>query len=377
MKDRESTAKLGLSTAGLKLLARLRVPQSSEALILSGVSTKLLSQMLEIGLLEFQADTVAPTDYQETNVNWSSQRGMLLDHTRTRAFQQAIEMLVRTGDRTIDVGTGSGILAMTAARAGAVQSVGLELTAMADWAERLAAMNGLEAVQVIRGDAATFQAESPVDIVMGEFAGMWLIDEWRHYAAFCAVRDRNLKPGGKVLPQAGRLYLSAVDSRKLYLARGYGFWDAPVYGFDFSAVRASEIASPRRWVVTADPNNIIDTQQVAHFDFRTGTERDYLFTAETTFTYPAAGRFHGVVGHFEMDMAPGLVLSTGPFEHDTHWHQSYFPIPAFDVPTGGEVAIRIRTFLDAESSLLRIAIAVAGPGKRLTEDTPEHAFGLE
>lgn len=369
--------KLGLSADGLALLSRLRVAQSPEALVRDGVPAPLLSTLLEHGLLEPQGTTVAPTDFQESYVNWSSQRGMMLDHTRTLAFRRAIETLVAPGDHSVDVGTGSGILAMCAARAGAERSVGLEYTAMADWAERLAADNGLEAVRIVQGDAAAYRAERPVDLVMGEFAGMWLIDEWRHYAAFCAVRDATLAPGGRVLPQAGRLFLSAVDSRKLYLVRGYGFWESPVYGFDFSAVRPAEIAQPRRWIVTADPNNIIDTRQVAAFDFRTGSERDYLFTARTSFTYPAAGRFHGLVGHFEMDMAPGQVLSTSPFDQDTHWHQSYFPVPAFDVPAGGEVAVQVRTFIDDTSDLLTVGLAVAGPGAPLDETTPEHLFTIE
>ena len=217
--------------------------------------------------------------------------------------------------------------------------MGLELTGISDWASKLSAYNGLPTTRIISGDAATYQGDAPVDLVMGEFAGMWLIEEWRHDAAFCAVRNRNLKRGGKVLPRAGRLYLSAIDSRKLYLVRGYGFWKAPVYGFDFSVVRRSEIAHPHRWIVTAYSNNIIDTKELARFDFQSGSECDFLFSSEATFKYPAAGRFHGLIGHFELDMNPGLVLSTGPLEHDTHWHESYFPIPVIDVPAGGEISI--------------------------------------
>lgn len=370
------TDKIGLSGAGLQLLSRLRVAQSPDDLVRDGVSPKLLSEMLDLGLLEPQGQTVAPTDYQETFVNWSSQRGMLLDHTRTLAFRRAIETLVHPGARTIDVGTGSGILAMCAARAGAADSVGLELTEMAGWAAHLAEVNALPAVRILRCDAAEFTPEAPADLVMGEFAGMWLIEEWRHYAAFCAVRDRALKAGGTVLPRAGRLYLSAVDSRKLYLVRGYGFWEAPVYDFDFSSVWEAEVAQPRRWFTSVDPNNVIDTREIAAFDFLTGSERDYLFTTETSFRYAAAGRFHGLAGHFEMDMAPGQVLSTGPFEHETHWHQSYFPIPAFDVPAGGEVAVRVRTFVHEVSGILHVALTVAAPGERL-DDALEHVFSIE
>jgi len=368
--------KIGLSAAGRALVARLRVPQEAAALP-GDPPPDLIDAMLRHGLLERQGETVSPLDLQDTFVSWASQRGMLLDHTRTLAFQNAIKALTRPGDRVIDVGTGSGILAMTAARAGAAEAIGLELTAMADWAETLAAQNGLDNMRIERGDAASYAAPGPADLVMGEFAGMFLLEEWRHYAAFCAVRDQNLRPGGQVLPRAARMYLSAMDSRKLYLVRGYGFWEAPVHGFDFSPVRAAEIARPRRSIVSADPNNVIDTARIAAFDFLTGNERDYVFTSEVTFRYGAAGKFHGVAGHFELDMAPGQVLSTGPFDHETCWHQSYFPLPAFDVPAGGEVALRTRTFLDDDAGTLHLALAVAPPGDRLGPDTPEHVFTLE
>lgn len=43
----------------------------------------------------------------------------LLDTRRTNAFIRAIKKTVQVGDIALDVGTGSGILAMTSARAGA------------------------------------------------------------------------------------------------------------------------------------------------------------------------------------------------------------------------------------------------------------------
>jgi hypothetical protein len=369
--------KLGVTIRAQEVFSRLRVAQDIQALLDLGLTRELIESLVAAGLLEPQDETVAPANHRSNYVNWPSQRGMLLDHTRTLTFQRAIEAVVRPGDRVIDVGTGSGILAMMASRAGAAQSVGLEFTAISDWARKLATHNGLFSTLVISGDAAAYRGEGPADLVMGEFAGMWLIEEWRHYAAFCAVRDRNLRTGGKVLPRAGRLFASAVDSRKLYLARGYGFWETPVYGFDFSLVRPSEIARPRRWVVTADPNNIIDTKELAHFDFLLGSERDFLFSTEVMFRYPAAGRFHGLIGHFELDMSPGVVLSTSPFDHDTHWHQSYFPIPAIEVPAGGEIAVRLRSFIDEVTGTLSVAIAVAPLGDRLTSATQEHVFELE
>lgn len=379
------TQKLGLTPAGRRILSRLRVVRDRDYLETLGLPAALAAEMLRHGLLEPQRATLQPAEYQETFAGWKSQRGMLIDHGRTLAFERAIAALVRPGDHVIDVGTGSGILAMMAARAGAGLVHGLELTGMADWAARLAAANGLDAVRIVQGDAAVFEAPRPADLLIGEFAGMYLLEEWRHHAAFVELRDRTLRPGGQVIPRAARMYLSAIDSRKLYLERGHGFWEAPVYGFDFSEVFRSESLAPQRYIVSADQTSIVATREIAAFDFRSGSGRDYLFETEVVFPYPAAGALHGFIGHFELDMAPGQVLSTGPEARETCWHQSYFPLPALQVPAGGAVTARVRSFLTEEEAMC-IGITLLGPGgmdgsaggaAAGSAGSPEYVFSLE
>jgi hypothetical protein len=42
----------------------------------------------------------------------------------------------------------------------------------------------------------------------------------------------------------------------------------------------------------------------------------------------------GVVGWFELEMSPGVWLSTAPDKQATHWQQTFFPVPeGFEVRT--------------------------------------------
>ena len=80
-------------------------------------------------------------------------RTMIRDRVRTEAFRRAIDSVVRPGDIVLDVGAGSGILSVFAARAGAARVYAVEQTSVAVLAQELAAANGVEEiVHVIHGD---------------------------------------------------------------------------------------------------------------------------------------------------------------------------------------------------------------------------------
>ena len=65
-----------------------------------------------------------------------TQIGMLEDRIRTSRFIHAIRRTVRSGDVVVDLGTGSGVLAVAAAQAGAKHVYAIEVRAVAEVAER-------------------------------------------------------------------------------------------------------------------------------------------------------------------------------------------------------------------------------------------------
>ena len=73
----------------------------------------------------------------------AAQKDMLEDHKRTGAYYQAVMQNRRQfeGRTVLDVGTGSGILAIFAARAGARKVYAVEATAMAKFARQLVEHN--------------------------------------------------------------------------------------------------------------------------------------------------------------------------------------------------------------------------------------------
>ena len=142
-------------------------------------------------------------------------RTMICDRVRTEAFRRAIDSVVRPGDIVLDVGAGSGILSMFAARAGAARVYAVERTSAAVLARELAAANGVaEIVQVIHGDVTDVELPERVDVIVSEWLGGFGIDEGMLVPVIVA-RDRWLKPGGVMIPRLVMAWAALVHDRYL------------------------------------------------------------------------------------------------------------------------------------------------------------------
>ena len=142
-------------------------------------------------------------------------RTMIRDRVRTEAFRRAIDSVVRPGDVVLDVGAGSGILSVFAARAGAASVYAVERTSIAVLAHELAAANGVaEIVHVIHGDVIDIELPEHVDVIVSEWLGGFGIDEGM-LAPVIAARDRWLKPGGVMIPHSVTAWTALVHDRHL------------------------------------------------------------------------------------------------------------------------------------------------------------------
>lgn len=102
----------------------------------------------------------------------------LKDRGRTDALIACMARIVEPGDVVVDIGSGSGILALAAARAGAQRVMAVEIDAlMAGALRRTIAANGLEnRIEVIQGDARELSGVR-ADVVAAEIIDTGLLDE--------------------------------------------------------------------------------------------------------------------------------------------------------------------------------------------------------
>ena len=125
---------------------------------------------------------------------------MLVDRPRMDAYFHAITKNAACfRDKVVlDVGAGTGILAVWAAHAGARKVYAVEATRAAEHARALSRHNGVaHVVDVIQGTVGSVAKTSiePVDIIVSEWMGFLLLRESMLDSVLFA-RDTWLKPGG-------------------------------------------------------------------------------------------------------------------------------------------------------------------------------------
>jgi protein arginine N-methyltransferase 1 len=121
---------------------------------------------------------------------------------RTSSYKAAIETNadVFKDKIVLDIGCGTGILSIFAARAGAKHVYGIEFADIADYAQEIIRTNNLtEKVTIIKSkvEDAVLPVEK-VDIIISEWMGYFLIYESMLDTVLYA-RDKWLKPDGYVI----------------------------------------------------------------------------------------------------------------------------------------------------------------------------------
>ncbi|KAG5654314.1 hypothetical protein H0H81_004733 [Sphagnurus paluster] len=164
---------------------------------------------------------------------------MIQDKVRTSTYAHFIltnPILFRDAV-VLDVGCGTGILSLFAARSGAKRVIAVDASDIAEKAERIVQVNGFsDIITVVRGKVEEIVLPDDiqqVDIIISEWMGYALLYESMLDSVLHA-RDRFLRPGGVMVPSQCKMMLGLCDATEIYKDR-IGFWD-DVYGFDLSTM---------------------------------------------------------------------------------------------------------------------------------------------
>ena len=244
---------------------------------------------------------------------------MLEDRVRTSAFLAALDEVIGEEDIVVDIGTGTGVLAVGAARAGARHVYAVEATPLAEHAREVVRANGLaDRVTIVEGWSTRVRLPERADVAVAEILGSDALEE-RVLPVLLDARKRLLAPDARLIPSVIRIFAQPVsipDERVnsiVFTPRNTAQWSS-WYGLEFGPLADYSARLRQRFTATIDDARgwpvFSDPVLLAELDL---TEIEML-RVDVVAKAPAtsSGEANGAIAFFEAQLGPGVVLSTNP-----------------------------------------------------------------
>ncbi len=266
--------------------------------------------------------------YFDANAHFATHEELLKDRARMRAFATAIlkNKKMFAGKTVLDIGAGTCVMSLLAARAGAKHVYAVEAAAIAEVGRTVVKANGYaDRITVIhsRIEDAKLPVES-VDIIVCDWMGYFLVHD-SIISSVLFARDRYLcRKSGLIFPDRATLRIFGIEDGD-YKDQRVGFWDN-VYGFNMSCMRDGAISEPL--IDSCNPSQVATSAcDVMTIDIRNATIASLARTkAEFTLSASRKDFIHALVLYFQVQFpdacATRVSMSTGPDAEDTHWKQA-------------------------------------------------------
>ena len=272
---------------------------------------------------------------------------MLADRARGDAYRRAIQAMVQPGQHVVEVGTGTGILAVWAAQAGA-RVTAIERYPVIQIARQLARDNGVDhRITLIRGRSDLVQLDEPGDLLITELVGNRVLNEGILETTL-DCRRRLLRPGANLLPAALEIMVRLVRVDRFGPLRRELVSLGDQYSVKLGALEQwldARLAEGRLIWEQAPGDDVFTSlsgdTRVIRLDLATMKQAD--FSQSVTLSPTAAGRADATLLSFRLELAPGVTLSSTPDDHDLHWSRPVHMLPEpITCRPGEDVGLEVR-----------------------------------
>jgi len=269
--------------------------------------------------------------------HYSIHETMLKDIPRTESYRDALEACDLKGKIVLDVGCGTGILSMFAARHGAKHVIGIDRSDIIDEARVIVKRNGLQdKITLIKGKLEDIVLPSDiapggtVDVIVSEWMGYMLLFESMLPTVLLA-RDRWLdEKTGMLFPSRSTMSICAISDGELWKDR-ITYWK-DVYGFDMTNIRSHILREPMVEVLER-PETCVVSKHFKFSDLDLNKVKNEELDFKTSFELPIITKetsdddvvvVHAVLIWFDVSWPVSKVaaLTTAPEAEPTHWKQT-------------------------------------------------------
>ncbi len=296
---------------------------------------------------------------------------MLHDDRRTGDYLRAIAQAVRPGDVVLEIGTGSGVLAVAAARAGARRVYAVEASDIAEVAERVFAINGVQdRVVLIPGWSRQIELPEPADLLISEIIGSEPLEE-EILETTLDARRRLLAPEARLIPSrltllARALAIPDVDARQRSIGRAAVDRWRELYGIDFRPLLEAAIPAASHYPTEgetaaawapAGPAAVLTTVDLGAFESAS-------VDATADLAVEGTDKVNAVAVTFRADLHGDVTHTLDPWRWPaSSWATSVWVLPdPLPVSSGAALGVRYRRRVAGVSDGLTCEVVDAGAG---------------
>lgn len=268
---------------------------------------------------------------------------MLADTDRNNAYNEAITSMISPKDTVLDIGTGSGLLALMAARAGAAHVCAVEMVSdLAEVASEIVTANNYQDIINIHHDKSTNlkignQLDHKATFVVSEILDAGLLGEGVIPSLRHAWQNL-LEPEAKCVPKGADLYGILIETKDYHKVNPVN----EISGFDLTPFNKF---SDSDGYVTKHLDHLPHRVMSAVFpiikvDF-------YKLPPSVSFENPIltpleiqvekSGTVHGVAFWFNLHLTDQISMSSAPDGEMVHWGQAVFIFPEAKTVTSGDL----------------------------------------
>ena len=269
---------------------------------------------------------------------------MLSDTVRVNAYQRAIQKTVTSNDSVLDVGTGTGLLALLASQNKPKKIYAIDHSDIIDSARAIAERNGMSNIEFLKIHSRNFNPPEKVSVILHEQIGYYLFDE-KFVDNITELRDRVLKAGGKIIPARFDFFIEPMTLKDEY--RIPFIWQMNLHGLRFDVLSNINEAwlkfqadgslsdyMQQRILPHQVQHLLCDPKKLFSIDLETMSRDDVPKRLQYAKTVSQEGRLDVLGVYFRADFDDEISFDTSPLSPTTHFKNVCVRLSGEDVCKG-------------------------------------------